>query len=185
MATLDEATVATAFKAALAGDMDVYRQFLQSITPVIRGLIHSKVPSLDAASVEDIVQETLLAIHNKRHTWQKDKPVLPWVYAIARYKSIDALRAHNKNDSGSDLDIDEIEEIAALPSNTEQQLDIETAVAQLDGKLESVVRAIGIEGISPKEAGDRLAMSENAVRVAFHRGLKQLVSLRSSLIGEP
>jgi len=185
MATLKEEQVVAEFKKALAGDMVVYRQFLQSMTPVIRGIVHNKLPSFDAASVEDIVQEVLLAIHSKRHTWQQDKPLLPWIYAIARYKSIDALRAQNKGDAGPDLDIDEIDEIEAPPSDTEQQMDIATAVKQLDGKLASVVHAIGVEGISAKEASTRLAMSENAVRVAFHRGLKQLVSLRASLTGEP
>ncbi|MGB0865178.1 MAG: sigma-70 family RNA polymerase sigma factor [Granulosicoccaceae bacterium] len=185
MATLQEEQVAAEFKKALAGDMVIYRELLQKITPVIRGVVHSKLPSFDAASVEDVVQEVLLAIHSKRQTWQQDKPLLPWIYAIARYKSIDALRAQNKGEAGADLDIDEIDELEAPPSTLEQNLDVQAAVDKLDGKLASVVRAIGIEGVSVSEAGDRLAMSENAVRVAFHRGLKQLVGLRTSLMGEP
>ena len=185
MATLKEELVAAEFKKALAGDMVIYREFLQRITPVIRGVVHSKLPSFDAASVEDIVQEVLLAIHSKRQTWQQDKPLLPWIYAIARYKSIDALRGQNKNQAGSDLDIDEIDEIAAPPSSLEQNMDVQAAVDKLDGKLGNVVRAIGVEGISVQEAGVRLEMSENAVRVAFHRGLKQLVNLRTTLMGEP
>lgn len=183
MATLIEEQVAAQFKQALAGDMAIYREFLQRITPVIRGLVQSKLPSFDAASVEDVVQETLLAIHAKRQTWQQDKPLLPWIYAIARYKSVDALRSKDKSGTGEELDIDEIEEIEAPPSTLEQSLDVEVAVRQLDGKVAGVVQAIGVEGISVRETGDRLAMSENAVRVAFHRGLKQLVGMRTTLTG--
>lgn len=185
MATLKEEQVAAEFKKALAGDMVIYREFLQKITPVIRGVVHSKLPSFDSASIEDVVQEVLLAVHSKRQTWQQDKPLLPWLYAIARYKAIDALRAQNKGDAGADLDIDEIDEIEAPASTLEQNMDVQAAVDKLDGKLANVVRAIGVEGISVQEAGERLEMSDNAVRVAFHRGLKQLVSLRTSLMGEP
>lgn len=184
MASLVEEQVAEEFRLALAGDTVVYRQLLQKITPVIRGLVSSKIPSFDAASVEDVVQEALLAVHSKRHTWQQDKPLLPWIYAIARYKSIDALRAQRSGGAGPDLDIDDFEDIEAPPSDTEQSLDVDTAVSHLDGKLASVVRAIGVEGASVQETGERLSMSENAVRVAFHRGLKQLVSLRSTLLGD-
>lgn len=184
MGALNEEEIAAQFRLALAGDMTVYRRCLQRITPVVRGLVQSKLPSLDDASVEDVVQEVLLAIHSKRQTWETDKPLLPWIYAIARYKSIDALRARNKNPAGDELDIDEIDEIEAPEGTLEQSLDVETAIGNLDGKLASVVRAIGVEGISVRETGDRLAMSENAVRVAFHRGLKQLVNLRGQLTGE-
>lgn len=184
MGALKEEQVAAQFRQALAGDMVVYRQFLQSITPVLRGLVQNRLPTFDAASVEDIVQEVLLAIHSKRQTWETDKPLLPWIYAIARYKSIDALRAQDRGGAGADLDIDEIDELEAPPDTLEQSLDVQAAIGELDGKLASVVRAIGVEGISIREAGDRLDMSENAVRVAFHRGLKQLVNLRSKLTGD-
>ncbi len=186
MAVLNEAKTAAAFKQALDGDNDVYRAFLQDISPVVRGLVTRKLPSFDSMGVEDVVQETLLAIHSKRHTWQPEKPLLPWIYAIARYKSIDALRARGRGGAAaSDIDIDEIEEIEAPPSDFEESLDVSTAVNKLDGKLASVVRALGVEGISVQEASERLSMSENAVRVAFHRGLKQLVQMRSSLFGDP
>lgn len=184
MASLIEEHVAEEFRQALAGDTDIYRQLLQKITPVIRGLVHSKMPSFDAASVEDVVQEALLAIHSKRHTWQQDKPLLPWIYAIARYKSIDALRAQRSGDAGPDLDIDDFKEIEAPLVDVGKALDVDTAVSHLDGKLASVVRAIGVEGAGIEETGKRLSMSENAVRVAFHRGLKQLVGLRSTLLGD-
>lgn len=185
MATLDEMEISELFKRALAGDQQEYKTFLLSISPMIRGLVHNKLPSFDAAAIEDIVQEVLLAIHSKRHTWQQEKPLLPWLYAIARYKSIDALRTQERGRTTLDVDGDEFDELEAPSANTEEKLDVETAVNSLDGKLAFVVRAVGVEGASIQEVGARLSMSENAVRVAFHRGLKQLVSLRSSLLGEP
>lgn len=185
MAVLEEEKIAAVFRAALSGDTPAYRNFLQEITPVIRGLVRSRLPSFDASHLEDVVQESLLAIHSKRHTWQQNRPLLPWIYAIARYKSIDALRAQHKEQATVAFDIDEVEGVTASSSTTEQDIDVESAVSALDGKLGAVVRAIGIEGISVTETGSRLSMSDNAVRVAFHRGLKQLIKLRPALIGTP
>ena len=34
----------------------------------------------------------LLAIHLKRDSWQPDTPLRPWLYAVTRYKVIDAFR---------------------------------------------------------------------------------------------
>jgi RNA polymerase sigma-70 factor (ECF subfamily) len=34
----------------------------------------------------------LLAVHNKRHTYDPKQPLTAWVQAIARYKLVDLLR---------------------------------------------------------------------------------------------
>lgn len=77
-------------RAANAGDGRAYGRFLHEITPVLRGLLRSRGRALVADAHEDVLQEVLLAIHAKRHTWREDAPLLPWLYAIARYKLADA-----------------------------------------------------------------------------------------------
>jgi len=109
---------------------------------------------------------------------------LPWLYAITRYKSIDALRAQQRSHLGNSVDIDDMEGLAAPVDGTEQQMDVESAVSSLSGKVAQVVRCIGMEGKSIENTSKQLEMSENSVRVAFHRGLKQLVGLRGQLTGE-
>jgi RNA polymerase sigma-70 factor (ECF subfamily) len=183
MASLDEESMAACLRSALNGDQRAYRRFLQDITPVIRGIVRSRLAKLGEQSVEDVLQEALLGIHMKRHTWQQEQPVLPWVYAIARYKSIDALRRSGIDRMHTPID-DENEELTAVDTSPECDMDVATAVAQLDGRVQQVVRAMGIEGASAAETGSRLDISENAVRVAFHRGLAQLVKLRPRLTGE-
>ena len=71
--------------AANAGDARSYAQFLQAVTPVLRGIVRAKGISLGAAGCEDVLQEALLAVHLKRHTWEPGSPVQPWLYAITRY----------------------------------------------------------------------------------------------------
>src|SRR3954454_18569178 len=85
---------AAAMRAALAGDEAAYRRLLggngRAIRPTIRGAFARS--RLGDGDIEDVVQEALLAIHLKRQTWDSSQKVTPWVMAIARYKTIDAMR---------------------------------------------------------------------------------------------
>jgi len=184
MTTIDEAKTAERFREALAGDRDAYRRFLLDVTPVVRGIVRARLGTRGRDDVEDVVQETLLALHAKRHTWRRDRPVLPWLYAIARHKTVDRLRGERRG--GHEVGLEHAEALATedTTNRTGETMDVERAVSLLEGRSQQVVRAIGMNGVSVAEAGERFGMSENAVRVAFHRGLTRLVALRSTLLGE-
>src|SRR5208337_2737065 len=81
-------------KAAMAGDEGVYRRLLEELGRSVRAMARAAFARarLGDADVEDAVQETLLAIHLKRHTWDSGQRLGPWVNAIARHKIIDAMR---------------------------------------------------------------------------------------------
>jgi RNA polymerase sigma-70 factor, ECF subfamily len=78
--------------ASLGGDEGAYRNVLGRLSRYLRGYYKARLAGRRVADVEDLVQETLLAIHVRRHTYDPDQPFTPWVYAIARYKLIDYLR---------------------------------------------------------------------------------------------
>src|SRR5438128_11682744 len=78
-------------RAAIAGDEKAYADFLHRIAALVRGFVRRKIVQ-GGGDPEEVVQGTLLAIHVKRHTLRQDEPVLPWIYAIARFKLIDAFR---------------------------------------------------------------------------------------------
>src|ERR1700704_890434 len=85
-------------RAAMAGDGDAYHRLLQSLSNSLRAATRRGFAQAGAApnDVEDVIQETLLAIHLKRHTWDQSQPLGPWVRAIARHKLIDALRRRGR-----------------------------------------------------------------------------------------
>ena len=100
---------------------------------------------------EDVVQETLLAIHLKRHTWRADGPVLPWVFAIARYKLIDHLR---KNKIRASIPIEDADELAFetdVPEPSAARLDVEQNRAGRGRPAEALA---GFEG-RPADRQDR------------------------------
>jgi len=83
MAHPEEEVWADMLRDALAGNEARYRCFLEVITPSLRRLVQVRAGGMGGADCEDILQDTLLAIHLKRHTWRADEPVRPWLFAIA------------------------------------------------------------------------------------------------------
>jgi RNA polymerase sigma-70 factor (ECF subfamily) len=168
-------------RAANHGDQRAYADFLRAVTPLVRGIARSRGAGLGADVCEDIVQETLLAIHQKRHTWREDTAVRPWLYAIVRYKVVDAFRARGRRVLVPIEDFAEVLPAEAEPDPTERS-DAERVIGQLDARSARIVRAIGLEGASIAETSAALDMTETAVRVALHRGLKKLARLRERMV---
>ena len=164
----DEAELSRLLRAAIAGDERAYADFLHRIAALVRGFVRRKVVQ-GGVDPEDVVQETLLAIHVKRHTWRSDAPVLPWVFAIARFKLIDAFRRRGRR---IEVEIDEIAETFAEPeTETVSERDINRALDGLPPAQRSVVSSISVDGHSIGETAAKLGVSETAVRVSLHRGL--------------
>jgi RNA polymerase sigma-70 factor (ECF subfamily) len=158
---------------ANAGDARAYEQFLRAVTPVLRGIVRARGTGLGPAGCEDVVQEVLLAIHLKRHTWTVGAPVRPWLYAITRYKVADAFRARGRK---IDLPIEDFadELVAEAGPDPTEAADMTKMIGMLDSRSAEIVRMIGLNGASTAETGQALRMTEGAVRVALHRALKTL-----------
>lgn len=155
-------------RAAITGDEKAYARFLERTAAIVRAAARRRAQG-SGLDPEDIVQETLLAIHLKRHTWNSDMPALPWVLAIARYKLIDAFRRRGHR---IEVELDTILETHAEPeADRASARDIGRALEGLSPGQRGVVSAISVEGRSIAETARRLKMSETAVRVALHRGL--------------
>ena len=164
-------------RAANKGDTAAYASFLAALAPVLRGIVRARAGGIDAALREDIVQEVLLTVHLKRHTWADDRPVRPWVYAITRYKIVDALR---QNGRGIALPVEDFADI--IPAEAEadpfEARDTDRLLDQLDDRSRSILRAVVYEETKLADLGPRFGLSEGAARVALHRALGKLHALR-------
>ena len=112
------------------GEAAAYARFLTEVVPVIRNIARARSPH-GADEVEDIVQEVLLALHAKRHTWRESDPVTPWLYAIVRYKTADAARKRRAG-GGRQVPIDDLADV--LPDDTAGEV---TAAGDLTRLLRS------------------------------------------------
>jgi RNA polymerase sigma-70 factor (ECF subfamily) len=172
---------AQAMRAERSGDSVAYERFLRDFAASMRRVVgmHFRRLGLGGDETEDVVQEVLIAVHTKRAQWDEARPLRPWLNAIARYKMIDAIR-RLRRDRGSRVNLSDEEWSAMLAAaetdGDRDAADVERLIAKLPAGQQSVVRAVGIEGASHREAADRLGTSEGAVRVAFHRSLKTLMA---------
>lgn len=164
-------------RAALQGDREAYRTVLTSLSIALRTVAKRGLTraGLGPEEADDIVQETLIAIHQKRHTWDAARPIGPWVSAIARHKLADALRRSTKR--RIEVPIEEIAETLASTPAATMELDrqhIARLLAPLSPRERAVVDSVSLKGLSAREAGERLDMSEGAVRITLHRAFKAL-----------
>jgi RNA polymerase sigma-70 factor (ECF subfamily) len=169
-------------RSAISGDSAAYHRLLKAVTPVLRaaarrGLARAGQP-VDQS--EDIVQEILLAVHLKRHTWDVDAPFAPWLFAIARNKLIDALRRRGRRIF---VNIDDFAETLAdrPPAEAASAREVAAQLETLPARQRDVLQSIAVESTSIRDTAQKLSMSEGAVRVALHRGLSSLTAkLRES-----
>jgi RNA polymerase sigma-70 factor (ECF subfamily) len=161
--------------AARSGDANAYDRLLRDLARAVRPIVRRGLErgGRSTADTEDVVQEILIAVHLKRHTYEAGRPIGPWIGAITRHKLIDSLR---RRGGRYDVPIDDVSETLAaeeaVPSLSEREL--QRSLERLPSGQRMVLRAIAIEGSSIGEAATRLEMTQGAVRGALHRALAAL-----------
>ncbi len=168
-----EAELKTLMVAGLAGDAAAYRVLLTALGDLLRKYYARRIGRDDAAAAEDLVQDSLIALHTRRATYDEKQPFTPWFYAIARYKLLDYLRrkrvraAVPLEDAGELFAQDESEPAMA-------RRDLERLLQSLPESTRRYIRQVKLEGMTTREVAELEDKSEIAVRVSIHRGLKTL-----------
>ncbi len=159
----------------LAGETAAYRAFLSGCAALVRGYLRRRLSS--AADVEDLVQETLLAIHTRRESYDPELPVTSWVHAIAKYRLIDHWRRAGRR--GVTVDLDDANDLASEPEHeaTDARRDVGVLLARLPPKQRDAIRMVKLEEASVRDAAVALGLTESDVKVSIHRGLKALQRL--------
>lgn len=160
---------------ALDGDQIAYREFLADLGLLLKAYVRRQLARMNRPEndIEDIVQEALIAIHGRRHTYDRDVPVTAWAHAIARYKLIDFLRSSRAR--FGDIPLDEVEDLAGDDgSRAQAAFDVRKAVSGLPERLRTPTELTKFAGLSTAEAAAKTGMSEAAVKVNVHRALKAM-----------
>ncbi len=156
--------------AALKGEPAPYRMLLGALTRHLRGYYLRRLGP-DAA--EDAVQETLIAIHTRRATYDPSRPFTAWVYGIARYKLVDVYRRQKRRQT---VPLDEAPELFASDETEEAGVrrDVEKLLARLPEARRKLVEAVKLDGESIADTAARTGLTESSVKVTVHRALKYL-----------
>ncbi|MEK7801640.1 MAG: sigma-70 family RNA polymerase sigma factor, partial [Pseudomonadota bacterium] len=160
------------------GEQEAYHLFLQTLAPLLRRMLYRPLYACGQHhAVEDIVQETLLAIHLKLHTYDATKPFLAWLRIIAKHKMIDFLRRHKNNTSS--LDEDGFGELEDTSQSTETMVvrDLDKLLSQLKPPSGDLIYGLKVEGATISDLAQKYGLTESNVKVLVHRGLQKLSQL--------
>lgn len=172
-----EQTLKPLWLRAQAGDEAAYRQALGLLAGRLRAYLRRRLASFPD-EVEDLVQETLLALHLQRGTYDPSLPVSAWAVAIARHKLVDLWRRRGRRDDLHDA-IDDVDErlLASEPEEAGTRRDLQSLLQALPPAQQQAIVLTKLEGLSVAEAATRTGASESAIKVQVHRGLKRLAAL--------
>ena len=168
---MPEGDWAAFMEAAQSGNAGVYFRLLTEISVWLRRYYARRLPP---ATVDDAVQDTLLAVHEKRHTYDPSRPFGPWLAAIARYKWIDRLRAMKS--ARTEALTDDIP-MAGHEDAVANEWLVERLLTELKPAQAEVIRLVKLQGLSIQEASARTGQSMSLVKVNIHRGLGRLSSI--------
>lgn len=159
---------------AQEGDDWAYREALMRLTVRLRGWLRRRMSSLPD-EVEDLLQETLLALHLQRGTWDEQVPVSAWALAIARHKLVDLWRRRGRREDLHDT-LDDVDEalLVAAPDEGLARRDLYRLLRELPEAQREVIMMTKLQGLSVAEAAAMTGATESGVKVNVHRGLKRL-----------
>ncbi len=159
--------------AGLEGEALAHRCLLEALVPLLTAFFRRRMSS-GTDEVEDLVQDTLIAVHTRRATYDRARMFTPWLFSIARYKLIDHFRRlrHTVPIDG----LENILKVEGFEAACNARLDVDGLLDTLPRKQARVIRAMRIDGNSISEIARSAGLGESDVKVSIHRGLKALAA---------
>jgi RNA polymerase sigma-70 factor (ECF subfamily) len=157
----------------LGGDAAAHAALLRALVPLLQSFYRRRMAQAQN-DIEDLVQETLIAVHTRRESYDRDRPFVAWLYAIARHRMIDHFRRRRATVPVEDLD--QILATEGFEDSCSARLDVATLLAGLSPKQARSIRDTHIEGLSIAEAAEAAQIGESDVKVSVHRGMKTLAA---------
>ncbi|MBI1251623.1 MAG: sigma-70 family RNA polymerase sigma factor [Alphaproteobacteria bacterium] len=169
----DEPRLRGLMLAGISGDSAAHRAFLAESAALLRAFFRNRLRGAPE-DAEDLVQDTLIALHTKRDAYDPAYPITAWIYAIARYRLIDHVR-RNKRRGGVHLPLEDGDALAAEDHDAaEARHDAATLLDRLPQKQRDAIRLVKLEEKSVRETAAELGISESDVKISVHRGVKAL-----------
>jgi RNA polymerase sigma factor (sigma-70 family) len=155
----------------LDGNAADHAALLRLLVPLLRAFCRRRCGEDD---FEDLVQETLIAVHTRRSTYDRDRPFTAWLFSIARYKMIDHFRRNRRYQPIEGLEAILVAE--GFEDAASARMDVDELLEILPPKQARMIRATKIEGLSAAEAAEADGISVSDAKVSIHRGLKALMT---------
>jgi RNA polymerase sigma-70 factor (ECF subfamily) len=152
------------------GDDAAFGAVFAVVAPRIQRFLRRLTGRDDLAS--DLMQETLLRMHQARGAFRPGAAVLPWSYTIARNVFIDSTRSRRRTPVPLSMLDPERSPEPAIGAEAESTLLAREAARAVERALAGMTEArreafvlIRFEGMSVADAAEILGASENAVKL--------------------
>lgn len=153
----------------MEGDQVAYQAFLTSTHVIVNKYLHKLLGgNFGQENIDDLGQEVMLSIHQKKHTYLLDRPLLPWIFAITRYRFIDFYRTQKRKPKEVPL-LDDI-----FYTQTDLEIDLDEVMALLNPQQQNLLRLVKVEGVPYSDAAKSLGISVSSIKVSIHRIMKWL-----------
>ena len=170
-----------------AGDRSAYAILLRDCEPIVRRA--GRRAGVHDDRLEDVVQDTLLTLHNARQTYDPTRSFIAWLSVIARRRAIDVSRRSGRSDRREvhasvayEGHADPGADAARGWEESERAKDLHVAIATLSASQREAVEHLALREQSLAEAALATGKTTGALKVNLHRALK---ALRRRLGGEP
>jgi len=159
---------------AQGGDQHAYQRFLVGVCEVLRPFLARRMREAELA--EDVLQDTLLAIHRARHTYLPGRAVGPWLYTICEHRMVDFLRRRRRiarvETPGAEAPMRAGDDPSMQPGTA--GLAALDALERLPGRQRRVIELLKLHDLSVREVAGQFGMSESAVKVTAFRGYQAM-----------
>jgi RNA polymerase sigma-70 factor (ECF subfamily) len=162
-------------RVAEQADLAAFRELYRTYGPRVKAYMMRQ--GADAATAEDLAQETLFTVWRKASLYKADKgSVATWIFAIARNMRIDRLRREvpwQALPEGEDEQVSDDTPADEVLSEREHQVRVRAALAQLPLEQHEVVSLSYLDGLSHGEIAARLGLPlgtvKSRMRIAYQR----------------
>jgi RNA polymerase sigma-70 factor (ECF subfamily) len=162
--------------AGLDGDEAAHRAFLSAAATALRAYFRNRLRGAPE-DAEDLVQETLVALHTRRESYDPAYPLTAWMYAIARYRLIDHLRRTRRRGPHDSIDDHDLGDLDGEIEASDARRDVGVLLAKLPAKQRRAIELVKLEEKSVREAADLTGLTESDIKISIHRGMKALMRL--------
>jgi RNA polymerase sigma-70 factor (ECF subfamily) len=152
------------------GDREAFRSLVNEIGPVIANLLRRRIA--DSSEIEDVCQETLMAIYESLHTYQPSRPPEPWVFAIARHVAAKHFHGYWSRARWQEL-TDEIPDRIGGDTGS-LMFNVLQALGSLQRPQREVFWMTKIDGLSLIEPSELSGATAGSLKVRVHRAYEYL-----------
>lgn len=156
-----------------AGRLDGFDRLYGAVAPPLRRYLITL--TRDAAIADDLLQEAFLQVHRYRHTYDRDRPVRPWVFAIARHVFMMYARATRRRlarvgSMPDNLDLPIPPEVEGLAD----RILVRSALEQIGRERREALLLHHVWGFSFREIAGILGITGVAAKLRSSRGMADL-----------